>query len=228
MVAQPILVGNRWFSTKSAAKDAFRQVLHRYEIGTAVTDPEDVQLLLDLVQMHPNPPKKIGSGIERFEVRANPQHPRHRSFFIIQIDGTEDDFGYTKLIEGQTISQRVAAAMRHEVREQIEAFRTAEFSKPEPRTCPIEGTEIAHPGDCHVDHEDPGFRELVQRFVAQNGDWDAFELYSLPAGREIGQRLKNRELASRWQAFHAERASLRIVSTQANLSTLRRGKRRSG
>ncbi|WP_190394858.1 DCL family protein [Nocardiopsis deserti] len=201
--------------------------MRSYDIGAAVTDPRDEQLLLDLVQTHQNPLQKIGLGIERFEVRVNPQHRRNHSFFIVRSDGTEDDFGYTKLIEGQTASRRVAAAMRHEVREQIEEFHAAEFAKPGPRVCPIEGTEITHPGDCHVDHESLGFQELVQRFVDQHGGWSAFELYSPPAGEEIGQRLKSRKLASQWHAFHSREARLRIVSIKANLSTLRKGKRLS-
>ncbi|WP_049577884.1 DCL family protein [Nocardiopsis sp. SBT366] len=228
MASQAISVGDRWFPSKSAATKEFQRILRSYDIGTAVTAPRDEQLLLDLVQMHTDPLRKIGSGIERFEVRVNPQHRRNRSLFIVRSDGTEDDFGYTKLIQGQTISQRVTAALRHEVRDQIEKFRTAEFAKPGPRACPIEDTQITHPGDCHVDHEDPGFRELVQRFVDQHEGWGVFELYSLPAGEEIGQRLKSRELASQWHAFHAREARLRIVSVKANLSTLRKGTRLPG
>ncbi|MCY9785160.1 DCL family protein [Nocardiopsis sp. EMB25] len=229
MAAQPIPVGGRWFPSKTAAKAECKRILHHYEIGTSVTEPEDEQFLLDLVQMHSDPPRKIGPGIERFEVRANPQYPRSRSFFIIRTGGTEDDLGYTKLIDGQTHAQRVAAAMRHEIKSQIEDFRAAEFARADPVKCQIEDTEIAHPGDCHVDHEDPEFYELVQRFVDQCGGWDAFELMSLPAGKgEIAQRFTNGEIASQWCAYHFQEAKLRIVSVQANLSTLRKGKRFPG
>ncbi|MFF8768341.1 DUF3223 domain-containing protein [Nocardiopsis dassonvillei] len=88
------------------------------------------KLLLNLVQMRADTLRKIGPGTERFEVRSNPQRQRYRSFFIVRSDGMQDDVGYRKLLEGQPVSQRVVAAMRHEIREQIEEFRATEFAKP--------------------------------------------------------------------------------------------------
>lgn len=55
-------------------------------------------MLLDLLKKgHPEPDKKIGSGVRAFQVRIHPQF-KNRCFFIIRADESEDDFSFRKCV----------------------------------------------------------------------------------------------------------------------------------
>lgn len=76
-MAAPVVIGDREFPSKAQAEREFKDILHRYALGHEVARAEDVQLLLDLVHLHPDPGRKIGPGIAHFEVLELPRFGRH-------------------------------------------------------------------------------------------------------------------------------------------------------
>ncbi|MCZ4117901.1 DCL family protein [Streptomyces sp. H39-S7] len=219
-MAKPIFIGNVQFPTKVAALEACRAALHRYPLGGEVTESCDKELLIGLVQMHRDPPSKIGAGIQRFEVRPNPDNARNRSFFIIRVDGTETDFSYTKLIQPPTQRQLVERAMRRIVAPQVIEFVGSEFHRQTVVKCPITGAMMDSPTEAHVDHYDPEFAVLAMRFAEAHDGWEAFELLSVDG--QIGQRFQDERLCAAWYDYHKQHAKLRVVTKLANLSLLRR------
>lgn len=56
-------------------------------------------VLLDLLKKgHPEPDKKIGGGIQAFQVRYHPTY-KSRCFFLIREDETADDFSFRKCVD---------------------------------------------------------------------------------------------------------------------------------
>lgn len=56
-------------------------------------------MLLDLLQKgHHEPEKKIGDGVNAFQVRFHPEY-KSRCFFIIRKDDSVDDFSFRKCVD---------------------------------------------------------------------------------------------------------------------------------
>lgn len=56
-------------------------------------------VLLDLLKKgHAEPDKKIGGGIQAFQVRFHPLY-RSRCYFLIREDGASDDFSFRKCVD---------------------------------------------------------------------------------------------------------------------------------
>jgi Protein of unknown function (DUF3223) len=55
--------------------------------------------LIDLIKKgHSEPERKIGKGVEAFEVRFHPVY-KSRCFFVRRIDGSSDDFSFRKCVD---------------------------------------------------------------------------------------------------------------------------------
>lgn len=56
-------------------------------------------VLLDLLKKgHSEPDKKIGGGIQAFQVRFHPLY-RSRCYFLVREDGASDDFSFRKCVD---------------------------------------------------------------------------------------------------------------------------------
>jgi len=77
------------FKSRTAAREFFQIMLHRYQIGDRVT-PEDQILLGELLRRHPEAPQKIGVGVDHFEVLGADFDTQ--CFHVFRTDGTFEDF----------------------------------------------------------------------------------------------------------------------------------------
>ncbi|MDH2429680.1 DCL family protein [Sphaerisporangium sp. TRM90804] len=222
MAAKPILIGEQLFSKKSDALQACRDVLYHYPAGARVHDPTHERFLIDLLQLHPDTERKVGSGIDHFEIRANPLYPNQVSFFIVRTDGSETEFSFTKCLTPPTQRHLVLNAMRQAVGPQVIAFLHATFRDGDEVRCAVTGAILNGPDGAHVDHYDPEFLVLATDYVLAHGGWDAFELFSTDGA--VGPSFADVKQAEAWVDHHRMPASLRVVSIRANLSLLRRGR----
>ncbi len=98
MVSKPMTVGSLKFATKGDATAFFRAILHRYRANQKVSEADALDLTA-LLALHPECAKKTGVGIAHFEVARNIF--KTKSFWVVRVDGTEDDFSI-----GQCISPK--------------------------------------------------------------------------------------------------------------------------
>lgn len=70
MAAKPVTIGDRHFSSQSAALKYLSERLNSYELGQRVSD-QDAALLMDLLAMHRDQVRKIGCGINHWTVERN-------------------------------------------------------------------------------------------------------------------------------------------------------------
>ncbi|MBC6434508.1 DUF3223 domain-containing protein [Nostoc sp. HG1] len=65
MARQPIFLNGKEFKFQKNAKEYFKQMLERYCNGQTV-DTDDYEMLLALIERHPEANKKVGCGVKRF------------------------------------------------------------------------------------------------------------------------------------------------------------------
>jgi hypothetical protein len=91
----PVTVGDRQFSSKGEASSFFKDMLNRYRPGARVVDA-DAAVLASLLQRHTEAKRKIGAGIDHFEVMDGEYGTQ--CFKVVRVDGTWDDFSYIHCI----------------------------------------------------------------------------------------------------------------------------------
>ena len=212
--------GGAYFRTKEAVVSRLRSVLYGYRSGKLVS-AEDHQFLLSVLEEHPHKEEKIGTGVAGFRVRVNPVFAHRRTFYIVRVDGTEEDFSFMKCLYPCDNMKLFKSACRLLVGEDILAFKEEFFrERGEFAECPFTG-ELMVFSDSHVDHIPPRtFDNLIAQFI-EKYKINVDEVEFCPSKHGVGQTLASDELAARWIVYHRRRARLRVVSPFANLSIIK-------
>lgn len=179
-----------------------RTVLYSYDIGTFLSD-SDRELMMRVIERHPNAKEKIGSGIKNINV----EHSGYgtRCFKIHRTDNSVIDFSFIKCFKKSP--KDFPASARRAVEYQIREFRD---TLPNSFMCPINGTFVTRK-TAHIDHAPPmTFKQIVMLFEKP----DSIE-YDHSG---IGVYFVDQELAHRFAEFHKKHATLRGISKEANLS----------
>ncbi|KAL8225713.1 hypothetical protein R6Q57_018270 [Mikania cordata] len=94
----PVSVGYTNFEQPVEIFDYFFKLLHFWPPNLNVNKYEH-EMLLDLLKKgHLESEKKIGVGINAFQVRYHPQW-KSRCFFLVRSDGSADDFSFRKCVD---------------------------------------------------------------------------------------------------------------------------------
>lgn len=166
MARQPIDLPSKSFKSKSEATAYFKEMLNRYHDGDEL-NPEDDEILFELLQRHPNTDEKVGAGVKCFYRDPSPIHPSS-CFHLERIDGTTTDFSYTSCISGNppTLSQQFYEACRYAVSrglidKKVKLFKDAGGTM----LCGKTGTQLTiH--EAEYRHTTPSFREIVRDFIS--------------------------------------------------------------
>lgn len=217
-------LGAHSFSSKAAIGSRCKELLHR-RLGRIVA-PDEEAFLRDLVAMHPQASAKIGCGVAGFEVWLSSYGtPR---FVLIRTDGSRADFSYKVCLEPWRSSPETCAkaALRVEVEDQILRFLRDERQRG-PLVDAVTGRPICNEKP-HVDHASPTFAELVGMWLAAEGI--SLSQLATDGHGDLEDRLtlRDRDLARRWQRFHADNARLRVVTESTNQALHRERLREMG
>lgn len=87
----PVDIGTQTFSKKGDTTEFFKTMLAKYSPGDRVSD-EDTAHLRGLLAHHKEAQRKIGIGIDHFEVMA--AEFSTQCFCVVRTDGSRDDFSY--------------------------------------------------------------------------------------------------------------------------------------
>ncbi|MCX6953056.1 MAG: DCL family protein [Verrucomicrobia bacterium] len=207
----PFNIGNRRFRTKSSALEELRRILNGAPIGEPITG-DDGSLVADLLYdgRHPEAAEKIGVGVDYIEVRPASYHTR--CFWIVRTDGSEADFSMMTAMNGQPSAKaRVSAALREEVRDEVEQHR---HSLPDDVACALCGS-MTSPESAYMTYLDPTFDQIATTFVDNHGGWQNIAEERVGP---YGRKLSNRDLAEDWARFHRTNARLFPAHPVCNLS----------
>lgn len=216
----PIRIHDKVFPTKTAARNAIRSILYRYQPGQTLNDADSF-FMLGVLALHPHAQLKVGCGVQSFSVE---QYPWNRGFALTRIDGSRTDWSYVVCLDPPTPAQEAVKGFRTEIRGQIKDFRCDFFRQTTNPVCPITRTPLVNDLSTHVDH-DPPFEDLLSAFLVSQGLCLEQIQTDATQDNDLDTRLTDRALASEWREFHRRHATLRVVSKKGNLSHRRRGQR---
>ncbi|ONK65261.1 uncharacterized protein A4U43_C07F35320 [Asparagus officinalis] len=91
-------LGPKEFGSGEDMFDYFFKFLHYWPPNLDVNKYEHLVLLELLRKGHTESDKKIGGGIQAFQVRYHPMW-KSRCFFLVRIDGSSDDFSFRKCVD---------------------------------------------------------------------------------------------------------------------------------
>ncbi|CAN6302009.1 unnamed protein product [Urochloa humidicola] len=94
----PVKLGPKEFATAVEMFDYFFALLHSWSPQLDFNKYEQMVLEDLLKKGHAEPTKKIGAGIEAFEIRNHPVW-QSRCFFVRRVDGSTDDFSFRKCVD---------------------------------------------------------------------------------------------------------------------------------
>ncbi|MCW0001515.1 DCL family protein [Pararhizobium sp. YC-54] len=96
---QEIVIGGESFGTQAEARERFRSILYKYQLGENL-DAMDAQFMGAALERHPEAAQKIGAGIQSFEVRAADYGTR--CFWVVRLDGTAERFSFNSCYKPAT------------------------------------------------------------------------------------------------------------------------------
>ncbi|KAL9239517.1 hypothetical protein vseg_013830 [Gypsophila vaccaria] len=97
-VVGPVGLGPKTFVTSLEMFNYFYKFLHHWPLNIPVNKYENM-VLQDLIKKgHPEPEKKIGSGISAFEIRYHPKW-QNRCIFVVRDDKSAEDFSFRKCVD---------------------------------------------------------------------------------------------------------------------------------
>lgn len=213
---KPITVGDRYFPSKTAAKEAMRDLMRRYRFGDRL-DEEDKLFCLALFEHHSEHSQKVGRGIEHIEVRPDDQGNKY--LHLLRVDGTDEDISWCHCISPKKEATVIYEALRSTVKDQIQEFKDKQVKKG--AVCPFRRMPLTL-ANSHVDHFNPTFEALVAEFFRRHDHALSYSDLAEQEGNDFRGILKDQALLEAWRSFHLENANLRLISAAANLSEARK------
>ena len=222
-VPMPIPVALDSFSwpSKTAAESAFRAILRDsgYDIGDRIDDPVHEQMLLELLERHPEAVEKAGPGVDHFFIgrTADGKHSfavagNAIGIWIRRIDGTPEDFSYRTAIHSHTAQSDAKEAMRELVDARRLEYRDKRFADGHPVLSDLTGDSFRSRDSAQVIYIDPTWPQLTYAFAMLEGGWDKMPVHSGHGDTRIGSALDDPAQADRWLKFHETHANLGLAS----------------
>ena len=156
-------IGDRVFKSKKECEGYTRNIINSLGAITIKRDHDCYSFFVDLLENHPECEEKIGIGIDYFYIQHNTFNRKAYHTMIKRLDGSTIDFSWLLCCKFQNrmADEDLSMAMRFAVRDDILKFRETA-----PIICNIcKETSDECSGNFHVDHYNPPFRELKQRFL---------------------------------------------------------------
>lgn len=218
----PYTINGISFKSQQDVKNYCRSIRDRvtgqdlYDVEFGVTyclTGDDKAFMLDLIRNLASAEEIIGCGIAEVLICAVPKGKPHWGFCVLRHDASESIFGFGKFgaTPAQARQRRLTEAFRNAISWQTILYKEQFFDGHAEAYCEATG-ELMTRFDCHVDHEEPTFKELVEEF-----------LQNYPG--EIGMvddglcwHIADERIRSDWENFHQQRAKLRCTTSRFNLT----------
>ncbi len=191
--------------------------MNSYQKGDELIN-SDFEMVFNLLKNHPDSERKIGCGIEKIVVENGGYN--YNCFHLVRQDSSKEDFSYRKCISGEQndfslFSQACRKAVEDDLKE-IKQKYFKENSKNGFVKCQ-DSAELINFDNAHVDHRQPNtFSVIVDRFIELN----RIELSNIEYDRidNYGHSLIDKVLEKQFRDYHVEKANLRVVNKNRNLS----------
>lgn len=224
-MAKRVDIDSRVFPTQVSAIEHFREILHSYNDGDRIDNPEHHKDLVGLVERYDLALEAIGEDpkgegqIAYFERRCNTGTTRSTpGFWIVRKDRVETDFSFYHAIQGPSRKGRdFYNACYESVTLKLTLFKKRTFKESADSdgrvACKKTGKLVTFE-DARLYHDQPYFRNIVKEFRAAKG-WSTEipdGVITEPADRQTATTFVNKAVAEEFRIFHNDRAVLRIIS----------------
>lgn len=221
MQRMPISIGDRTFSSKTGAKQHFKEMLARYADNQTIGD-EDSEDLCGLIERHPEAHQKIGCGIRRFFKDRTDKGTS--CFWLEREDLSVTDFSYITCVDAKAKSlyQEFADACREAVKDDLHQVKVARFAdhgdNDSKVPCEISGERISW-NEAHLNHKKPmTFQVIVGTFVSANKIKIEKEMLSMAKDAQFTIKFVDKDIEAKFKEYHHGVADLRIIKARNNLS----------
>ncbi len=221
MARQPIVLNGIEFKFQKDAIEHFKNMLGRYQNGQTIAD-DDRDILLALLERHPEADKKIGCGIKRL-YKDRTDMPTS-CFWIERTDGSRTDFSYRTAIsaKGKSLYQEFLEACRAAVQDDLRLTKKRFFEKFADRDgrveCDITGDKVTI-YESHLDHKKPlTFQVLVNTFIGANDIEIKPEMLLIDQDAQFQTTIIDLQLKDKFRRYHHKMAQLRVIKAEQNLS----------
>lgn len=179
-------------------------------------EPPEFDYIYSILESHPESKQKIGCGVKNIWIKKTIY--KNNGFFIERTDGTSTDFSYYRCLYGNNRKLNIQSAFRSAIRQQIYDFKINAFKNNPILFCPITEKEVSLK-NCHVDHEEPTFKELLENFVeVKDIDLNKLEIGGINKDNSMNNFIVDYKIRRDWEEYHKRNAQLRITSKKGNLS----------
>ena len=225
-MAKKIDIGSKIFSTQSSALKRFREILHSYNDGDRIDNPEHHADLVGLIERYDIVLEDAGETLKGkgqiayFERRRNTGTVWSTpSFWIVREDGEETDFSYKAAVKGESRG-RVGDfynACHEAVALELVLFKKRVFKEGadgDGRVACEKTGKLVTFEDASLYREQPYFRQIVKEFRAAKGWSEEIPdgVVTEPADRQTTTTFVDKAIAEEFKIYHNDRAVLRIVS----------------
>lgn len=214
-----IQIGDRIFKTKAEAEIAIRAVLNQWKGKLYIGDP-DRSFVFSLLDMHPRAAIIKDCGLAG--IRVQPLGANQYRFLAVRTDYSVRDFSWRNCLSPKSNRAQVMSICRSVIVPQIAEFRRCFWDGKAVAICTFSG-DVITPQQSEVDHIPPDtFVSLVERWLSSiRMHVDEVEI-TYRTGYEERSRFTEEWLEPDWSEFHQDNARLRVVSSSANRSAIRR------
>jgi hypothetical protein len=207
-MAMPVVTPNRRWPTRLAAEQACLHILRNsgYAVGARVTDASDIDVLTEILAIHPHAAEKAGPGVDHFSVEQMSGTPGQSvsadsmGFVIHHVDGGRVDFSYVEAIYPSDQKRRVTAALKSSVDDLRLGFRDARFAGGG-AVSDDSGVAFGSRAEASVVYNNPSFSQLAYRFAESEGGWNAIDVESGGSSLQIGDVIVDSAVRQRWRDF---------------------------
>lgn len=209
------------FKSQEAVRDHCREIRDRitgtdiYDVDYGVVyclDGADRDFMIDFIKHLHDADNLIGCGIREILICVVPKGKFHWGFCVLRVDASEQIFGFGKFGASpqQVRERRASEAFRNAISDQTIEYKEQYFDGHLEAPCEATG-ELMTRVDCHVDHEEPTFRELVRQFFGENPNIEMVD-------DGLCWHIADKDLRHAWQEFHRKHAKLRCTTRNFNLT----------
>ncbi|GIK46167.1 MAG: hypothetical protein BroJett012_20700 [Betaproteobacteria bacterium] len=216
----PYVVSDEVFKTKEELTSRCRQIVATTPDGQVVAETQ-LPFLYDLFQYHDEWSLKSAGGVRDITIKTTTQGTR--CFVLRKHDGSEIDISFPhaiRLIPSSRTARLLPqplrdfrSAARNAISAQIYAFRDGQLGKSS--ACPLTSEPLDR-GNCAVDHTPPNTFDSILFEFCRTRQINPLEV---KVGSKNGTVafIEDSALLAAWQAYHQEKAALRLISRLGNL-----------
>ena len=212
------------FKTEKSVQEYAKNILYFGTVNSVLSEEEFDFMYSYFESIHHEWKLKLGKGIRSIHRVLDKVYGKYRSFEIERLDGSRTDISYIiQNIKAPNLKNDFNKALRYIVMPQILEFKKNKFNESKVHICPFTNEEINF-SNCHIDHFNPSFDDLVNYFVKENKIGDLSDILEPSKDNQTISGISDKEIAILLFDYHLKNSNLQAVSIKANLSILKKQK----